>query len=85
MLPEVIFERRKCLVTNFPGKGEKSAKAILKIDELFINAYIHPNGKSFCKNMHTDNISMNCIQEYVSISASKMSTIFICKASIIYF
>jgi len=54
-------------VTNFPGKGEKSDKAILKTDELFIYAYIHPIGKSFCKNMHTDNISMNCIQEYVSI------------------
>ena len=67
MLPEVIFERRKCLVTNFPGKGEKSAKAILKTDVLFIYAYIHHIGKSFCKNMHTDSISMNCIPEYVSI------------------
>ena len=69
MLPEEILERRKCLVTNFPGSVEKSAKAILKTDELFIYAYIHHNGKSFCKNMHTDNISKNCIQEYVSISA----------------
>jgi len=67
MLPEVILERRKFLVTNFPGKGEKNFKAILKTDELFIYAYIHPIGKSFCKNMNTDSISMNCIPEYVSI------------------
>jgi len=39
MLPEEIFERRKYLVTNFPGKGEKNDKAILKTDELFIYAY----------------------------------------------
>ena len=39
MLPEEIFERRKYLVTNFPGKGKKNDKAILKTDELFIYAY----------------------------------------------
>ena len=54
--------------TNFPGKGEKSAKAILKTDELFIYAYIHPIGKSFCKNIEIDSMTMNGIQEYVSIS-----------------
>jgi len=49
MLPEEIFERRNCLVTNSPGKDEKNDKAILKTYELFIYAYIHHIGKSFCE------------------------------------
>jgi len=39
MLPEEIFERRKYLGTNSPGKSEKNDKAILRSDELFIYAY----------------------------------------------
>jgi len=56
-------------VTTFLGKGEKNDKGILKNYELFICAYIRHTGKSFCKNMHTDSISMNFIQEYVSIAS----------------
>jgi hypothetical protein len=42
--------------------------------ELFIYAFIRHIFKSFYKNMQTDSISTNFIQEYVSITSSKMST-----------
>jgi hypothetical protein len=74
MLPEEIFETRKRLVTTFPRKGEKNAKTILETYEFFIYARMCHIGKSFCKNKHTDGISMNCIQECVSIASSKIST-----------
>jgi len=57
MLPEEIFETKKYLVPNFPGKADRNAKAIAKTYELLIYKYIRHTGKSFCKNMHTDNIS----------------------------
>jgi hypothetical protein len=68
-LPEEIFETIKCLLTTFPGKVEKNSKTILKTYELFIYAFIHHIGKSFCKNMHTDSISIKFNQVYVSIAS----------------
>jgi len=44
MLPEEIFETKKYLVTNFPGKVEKNAKPNVKTYGLFIYEYIHHIG-----------------------------------------
>ena len=85
MLPEEIFERRNCLVTNFPGKCEKNDKAILKTYELFIYAYVHHIGKSFCeKYAHWQHINelYSRICQHLNI---KNIQIFINIASIVYF